>query len=139
LKILAQTMKDGSVRVLETPAPLLAPGFVRVRTLFSAISPGTEGNKIVTGKKSLIGKARAKPDQVKQVIGMVGQAGLKNTIQKVRDKLEGAQPLGYSLAGEVIEVGDGVDKVLPSPCRGSVWPIPPWVKTPLSSARDPSG
>lgn len=104
-------MKDGSVRVLETPAPLLTPGFVRVRTLFSAISPGTEGNKVVTGKKSLIGKARAKPDQVKQVLGMVGQLGLKNTIQKVRDKLEGAQPLGYSLAGEVLETGEGVDKV----------------------------
>ena len=111
MKILAQTMKDGSVKVLEAPAPLLTPGFVRVRTLFSAISPGTEGNKIVTGKKSLIGKARAKPDQVKLVLEMVGQVGLKNTIQKVRDKLEGAQPLGYSMAGEVIEVGEGVDKV----------------------------
>ncbi len=113
MKILAQTMKDGSVRVLEAPSPLLAPGFVRVRTMYSAISPGTEGNKIVTGKKSLIGKARAKPDQVKQVVQMVGQVGLKSTIQKVRDKLEGAQPLGYSLAGEVIEVGEGVDHVQP--------------------------
>ncbi len=52
LKILAQTMNNGSVRVLEAPAPLLPAGYVRVRTLFSAISPGTEGNKIVTGKKS---------------------------------------------------------------------------------------
>ncbi len=111
LKILAQTMKDGSVRVLEAPAPILEAGFVRVRTRHSAISPGTEGNKIVTGRKSLIGKARAKPDQVKQVIDMVGQLGLSNTIQKVRDKLDGAQPLGYSLSGEVVDVGPGVDKV----------------------------
>lgn len=111
MKILAQTMKDGSVQVLEAPAPLLTPGFVRVRTLFSAISPGTEGNKVITGRKSLLGKARAKPDQVKLVLDMVGQVGLKNTIQKVRDKLEGAQPLGYSMAGEVLEVGEGVDKV----------------------------
>jgi polar amino acid transport system substrate-binding protein len=111
LKILAQTMKDGSVRVLEAPSPLIAPGFVRVRPLFSAISPGTEGNKIVTGRMSLIGKARAKPDQVKQVLAMVGQLGLKNTIQKVRDKLDGAGPLGYSLAGLVTEVGPDVDHV----------------------------
>lgn len=113
MKILAQTMKDGSVRVLEAPTPLLPSGHVRVRALYSAISPGTEGNKIVTGRKSLLGKARAKPDQVKQVLEMVGQVGLKSTIQKVRDKLEGAQPLGYSMAGEVIEVGEGVDKVAP--------------------------
>ena len=117
MKILAQTMKNGAVRVLEAPAPLLPDGHVRVRTLFSAISPGTEGNKIVTGRKSLLGKARAKPDQVKQVLEMVGQVGLKSTIQKVRDKLEGAQPLGYSMAGEVIEVSDGVDKITPGDIR----------------------
>ena len=113
MKILAQTMKDGSVRLVDAPSPLLAPGFVRVRTLCSAISPGTEGNKIVTGRMSLIGKARAKPEQAKQVLAMVGQLGLKHTIQKVRDKLDGAGPLGYSLAGLVTEVGPEVDHVAP--------------------------
>lgn len=111
MNILTQTIKDGSVRILETPAPLLTPGCVRVKTLYSAISPGTEGNKIVTGRKSLIGKARAKPEQVKLVLNMVGQIGIGPTIRKVRDKLDGAQPLGYSLAGEVVEVAPGVDKV----------------------------
>ncbi|MBK7188473.1 MAG: bi-domain-containing oxidoreductase [bacterium] len=111
MKILAQTMKDGSVRIVEAPSPLIAPGFVRVRTVSSAISPGTEGNKIVTGRMSLIGKARAKPDQVKQVLGMVGQLGLKHTIQKVRDKLDGGGPLGYSLAGIVTEIGPDVEHV----------------------------
>jgi predicted dehydrogenase/threonine dehydrogenase-like Zn-dependent dehydrogenase len=110
LKILAQTLKNGDVIVLEAPAPDLAPGCVRVRTLHSAISPGTEGTKIVTGRMSLIGKARAKPDQVKQVIEMAGQLGVKNTIRKVRDKLEGAQPLGYSTCGEVTGLGEGVDR-----------------------------
>ncbi len=113
MKILAQTLKDGSVRVLDAPAPLLAPGCVRVRTVVSAVSAGTEGSKITTGRKSLIGKARAKPEQAKQVLAMVGQLGLRPTIQKVRDKLEGAQPLGYSLAGEVVEVGEGVEGLAP--------------------------
>lgn len=113
MKILAQTLKDGAVRLVEAPAPLLGPGCVRVRTLVSAISAGTEGSKITTGRMSLIGKARAKPEQAKQVLAMVGQLGLRPTIQKVRDKLEGAQPLGYSLAGEVIEVGAGVEGLAP--------------------------
>ena len=108
MKILAQTLNNGSVRLEDAPAPLLGPGCVRVRTLVSAISAGTEGNKITTGRMSLLGKARAKPEQVKQVLAMVGQIGLRPTIQKVRDKLEGAQPLGYSLAGEVIEVAPDV-------------------------------
>ena len=113
MRIVAQTLKDGSVRILDAPPPLLGPGQVRVRTLFSAISPGTEGNKIVTGRKSLIGKAKAKPDQVRQVLQMYRQLGLKHTVQKVRDKLEGAQPLGYSLSGVVLEVAEDVDRFRP--------------------------
>jgi len=113
LKILALTLNDGAVTMMETPAPALAPGCVRVRTLFSAVSPGTEGNKIVTGRKSLLGKAKARPDQVKMVLDMARSVGIKGTIRKVRSKLEGAQPLGYSLAGEVIETGEGVSGLQP--------------------------
>ena len=69
---------------MDAPAPLLGAGCVRVRTRCSAVSPGTEGNKIVTGKKSLIGKARARPDQVRMVLDMVRSVGVKTTIQKVR-------------------------------------------------------
>ncbi|RKZ19820.1 hypothetical protein DRQ50_01340 [bacterium] len=109
MKILALKFSDGSVTLVDTPAPLLAPGCVRVRTLCSAVSPGTEGNKIVTGKKSLLGKAKARPDQVRMVLDMARTVGVKATLQKVRSKLEGAQGLGYSSAGEVIEVGEGVE------------------------------
>lgn len=109
MKILGQKFKDGSVNVIEAPDPMLPEGFIRVRTLYSAISPGTEGGKIITGKKSLIGKARAKPQQALQALEMVKSLGLKNTILKVKSKLEGAQPLGYSLCGEVIETGNGVE------------------------------
>ncbi|HPF34741.1 MAG TPA: bi-domain-containing oxidoreductase [Candidatus Krumholzibacteria bacterium] len=113
MRILALRLNDGSVQVMEAPAPMLEPGMVRVRTLHSAVSPGTEGNKIVTGKKSLIGKAKARPDQVKMVLDMARSVGVKGTIQKVRSKLEGAQPIGYSLAGEVLETGPGVEGLMP--------------------------
>jgi len=109
LKILGQKLMDGSVSIIEAPDPMLPEGCIRVRTLYSAISPGTEGGKVITGKKSLIGKARAKPQQTMQALAMVKSLGLKNTILKVKSKLEGAQPLGYSVCGEVIETGDGVE------------------------------
>lgn len=110
MRILALKLGDGSVSILDTPSPALGPGGVRVRTLWSAVSPGTEGNKVVTGQKSLLAKAKARPDQVRMVLEMTRSLGLKGTIQKVRSKLEGATPLGYSLAGEVVELGAGVSR-----------------------------
>ncbi len=108
MKILGQKLSDGSVRVFEAPDPVLIQGFVRVRTLYSAISAGTEGAKVITGRMSLLGKARAKPAQAMQVVGMARSMGLKATYLKVRSKLEGAQPLGYSLCGVVTELPPGI-------------------------------
>jgi polar amino acid transport system substrate-binding protein len=111
VKILIQRLANGKVEVMEAPRPLLRPRFVRVRTAYSCISPGTEGGKIVTGRKSLLGKALERPQQARQALEMVGQVGLKQTIRKVRSKLDGASPLGYSAAGRVVEVGEGVNEV----------------------------
>jgi threonine dehydrogenase-like Zn-dependent dehydrogenase len=122
VQILTSRLQDGSVTVQEAPAPLLAPGCVRVRTHYSAVSPGTEGGKVVAGKKSLLGKARARPEQVRAVIDMARTVGIRDTLRKVRAKLEGASPMGYSLAGEVIEVGEGVTTYRPGDrvaCAGS--------------------
>lgn len=110
LRILGQKLSDGSVAVYDAPDPVLAPGFIRVATLFSAVSAGTEGGKVIAGRMSLIGKARAKPAQAAQVLGMARTLGLKATYMKVKSRLEGAQPLGYSLCGRVLETSaDGCD------------------------------
>ena len=62
-------------------------------------------------KKSLLGKAKARPDLVRQVIGKMQQEGVKNTLEKVFAKLDSPIPLGYSCAGHIIEVGDQVDGI----------------------------
>ena len=109
MRILGQKLIDGSVEIIDAPSPQLAKGFVRVQTLFSAISPGTEGGKIIAGKQSLLAKAKSKPKQTKQVFDMYRSLGLSATYKKVKAKLDGAQPLGYSLSGIVLEVADGTD------------------------------
>jgi len=109
LKILGQKLSDGSVTVFDAPDPIMAEGFVRVRTLYSAISTGTEGGKVITGRMSLLGKAKAKPAQAMQVVGMAKSLGVKATYLKVKSKLEGAQPLGYSLCGRVTEIAGAVE------------------------------
>ncbi|MCP4574627.1 MAG: Gfo/Idh/MocA family oxidoreductase [bacterium] len=113
MRILALKLSDGSVSIVESPDAVLAPGFVRVQTIVSAVSPGTEGSKITVGQKSLLGKARSRPDQVRQVLDMARTVGIRDTLEKVRSKLEGAQPIGYSSCGRVIEVGEGVEGIRP--------------------------
>ena len=59
-------------------------------------------------KASLVGKAMARPDLVRRVIRNVQREGLKPTIGKVFAKLDTPIPLGYSIAGEILEAGRGV-------------------------------
>src|SRR5262249_35020670 len=56
-------------------------------------------------KKSLLGKAMERPDQVKKVLDSVRQQGLLPTWEKVMNKLDTPTPLGYSSAGVVLAVG----------------------------------
>ena len=67
-----------------------------VRTAFSAISAGTESNTIDTGKRSLIGKALARPDLVKQVVQFAKINGVRSAYQKVRSRLDAVTALGYA-------------------------------------------
>jgi predicted dehydrogenase/threonine dehydrogenase-like Zn-dependent dehydrogenase len=108
MKQIAQNYKSGELALLEVPVPAARPGGVLVRTQFSLISTGTEMMKINESKLSLVGKARARPDQVKKVMQSVSQQGLRATYRKVSDRLDSYTPLGYSLCGEVVEVGAGV-------------------------------
>jgi predicted dehydrogenase/threonine dehydrogenase-like Zn-dependent dehydrogenase len=56
----------------------------------------------------LLAKARARPDLVRQVVRKARTEGISSTAQTVRGRLAGDVPLGYSAAGEVIEVGSAV-------------------------------
>jgi len=88
--------------------PQLERQGVIVRNLFSLISAGTERAQVEMDRRSLIGKARARPDLVRQVLQKVRSDGLKNTFRAVQNKLTTPTPLGYSSAGTVLEVGDMV-------------------------------
>ena len=51
--------------------PACKPGGVLVRTRYSLISTGTEMMKVCEASMSLLGKARARPDQVAKVVQSV--------------------------------------------------------------------
>ena len=100
--------KSGEVSTYDVPAPELRPGGVLVRTQYSAISAGTERATLELSSKSLLAKAKARPDLVKQVIDYARQNGVRAAYNKVHAKLDTLTTLGYSCAGEVDSVGEEV-------------------------------
>jgi len=92
----------------DVPYPAFDKDKILVRNYFSLISSGTEISKVNTARKGYLGKAKEKPEQVKQVLDTLKKEGIINTYRKVMNKLDSLNPLGYSSAGIVIAVGKDV-------------------------------
>ncbi len=107
MKQVEQNYRTGVLRVIDAPAPGAAPGSALVRSRVSLISAGTEKQIVDLARSSLAGKAMARPDLVRQVLRKVKSEGLAAVARKVRAKIDTPFPLGYSLAGEVVEAGSG--------------------------------
>ena len=97
-----QNFKTGDLYVDEVPTPSIGPGFVLVRNRYSLISAGTERSTVSAGKASLLGKARQRPDLVRQVLETFRREGFAETLKRVRTKLDTFKELGYSSAGTVL-------------------------------------
>jgi predicted dehydrogenase/threonine dehydrogenase-like Zn-dependent dehydrogenase len=113
MKQVTQRLRDGSIEVLDVPAPELSPHGVLVDVRASLLSAGTERSKVETARQNLVGKARARPDQVRQVIDKARREGVSSTVAAVRMRLDQPTPLGYSAAGVAIAVGARVRDIRP--------------------------
>lgn len=113
MKQILQNTRTGALELVEVPAPALGPGQVLVRNVYSVLSPGTEKLAMDFARKSLLGKARSRPDLVRQVLRKVRQEGPLPTYRTVMDRLDVPQPLGYACAGFVEAVGPGVSALVP--------------------------
>ncbi len=105
LRQLAQNPRGGDVSLVEVPRPCVGQGQLQVAVRASLIE------RMVTGfaGKSLLGKARARPDLVHQVRAKVQRDGLRAAWRSVNARLDDPMPLGYSAAGEVLAVGPGLE------------------------------
>ena len=111
MKQVVQNYKTGELAVVDVPVPTCKRGGVLVRTRFSLISTGTEMMKVNEASMSMLAKAKARPDQVAKVMQTAATLGPVATYRKVINKLDSYTPLGYSLCGEVVEVGEGITDV----------------------------
>jgi predicted dehydrogenase/threonine dehydrogenase-like Zn-dependent dehydrogenase len=113
MKQILQNRKTGAVEVADVPAPAAQRGRVVVRTAASLISAGTERAAVDQNRRGLIGRALDRPELVRKTISRAREEGLMRTVGVVRSKLEESVALGYSAAGVVAEVGEGVRDLRP--------------------------
>ena len=113
MKQVVQNYRTGEVSVVEVPMPACRSGTILVKNLSSIVSLGTERSIVELGKKSLLGKARARPDLVKRVIEKARTEGVASTFREAKGRLETPTKLGYSSAGVVIECAEDVTRFAP--------------------------
>jgi len=96
----------GQVEVVDAPVPARLVDSVLVRNVCSLISTGTEAAAI-TRRSGLLGlyeKAISSRERIDQVWTLTRALGIGRAWDVVRQKLEEYSPIGYSCAGEVVEV-----------------------------------
>ncbi|MBN2582457.1 MAG: bi-domain-containing oxidoreductase [Planctomycetes bacterium] len=110
MKQVLQNLRTGQLDLAEVPAPGVGRNTVLIQTRASLISAGTERMLVEFGQASLLAKARAQPDKVKQVLDKIRAEGLLPTLETVFSRLDEPLPLGYCNAGVVLEVGENVSR-----------------------------
>lgn len=109
MKQITQKLKVGKIEITEVPIPSLGRGEILVRNAYSCISPGTESSTVSAARIGYLGKAKERPEQVKQVIEKLKTQGFVQTYRAVMKKLDAFSPLGYSCVGKVIDLASDVE------------------------------
>src|SRR5512142_2538774 len=109
MKQLLQNMRNGKTTIAEVPVPMVAEGMALVKVAASLVSAGTERMVVEFAEKSLAGKARSRPDLVRQVLDKARREGVVPTVQAAFNRLDQPMALGYSSAGTICGLGAAME------------------------------
>ena len=126
MKQVLQNARTGAIEVAEVPTPRVLPGCVLVRIAASLVSAGTERASSEFASKNLLQKAKSRPDLVRDVWNKARRDGILSAISAVRNRLDQPSALGYSSAGTVVEIGEGVADLKPGDrvaCAGANYAV----------------
>jgi len=108
MKQVLQNLRSGETVIADVPVPQAQPGMALVKTAASLVSAGTERMLVDFAGKSLLGKARSRPDLARQVLDKARREGLLTTAEAAFNRLDQPLALGYSSAGRIIDLGSGM-------------------------------
>jgi predicted dehydrogenase/threonine dehydrogenase-like Zn-dependent dehydrogenase len=106
-------VRSGAIVVEEVPAPAAGPKDILVRVACSCVSAGTELAGLRTSALPLYRRALKQPQHVRRALDMMRDQGISRTWARVSGALAAGSPTGYSVAGEVIAVGEEVEGFRP--------------------------
>jgi predicted dehydrogenase/threonine dehydrogenase-like Zn-dependent dehydrogenase len=106
-------IRRGDVVAADVPAPVCEPGTAIVAVLRSCISVGTELSGLKRSGMPVWQLATKYPEQARKAIQTVATLGLTRTWGIAQDQLSAARPAGYSAAGIVLQVGQGIEGIKP--------------------------
>lgn len=110
MAMLQAIVRKGKVNAEVTPIPLPSRGSVLIRVVYSCISPGTELSGVRQSGKTLLDRVMEKPQKLLHALDAVMTEDVAAVFDKVKWGLQTGNPTGYSIAGIVAAVGDGVDE-----------------------------
>jgi len=105
MKQLLQHIKNGKTVIEDVPIPAPRDGMALVKISASLVSAGTERMVVEFAEKGYLGKARSRPDLVKQTLDKAKREGVMPTVAAVFNRLDQPMALGYSSAGTIIALG----------------------------------
>ncbi len=108
MKQVLQQARTGEITVVDVPVPKLLRGCVLVRIAASLVSSGTERAASEFAGKSLLQKARARPDLVREVLTKVRRDGIFSAAASVRSRLDQPNALGYSSSGTIVGTAEDI-------------------------------
>jgi len=106
-------IRHGRAVLEDVPAPRLEAGRVLVEVSHSCISIGTELSGISGSGKPLWKRALEDPKKIGGALEMAAARGIGQTVRVIREGAEATTATGYSAAGRVIAVGEGVEGFVP--------------------------
>lgn len=112
MKQLFMMVNDGSVKIIDTPPPIVKDNYVIVETEYTVVSAGTERGLTSFGGKNLVQKVLARPDQARKIIEKMSTDGILTTLDVALTRLAEPMPMGYSGVGTVVACGRGVTNIV---------------------------
>lgn len=109
MKQVIQNLRTGETEIIDVPIPVPQKGQALVQNAASLVSAGTERMLVGFAEKSLVGKARSRPDLVEQTLDKARREGLLTTIEAAFNRLDQPLPLGYSSAGRIVKLGENME------------------------------